>query len=197
MTRSVTQASVHTAVGILVNRQDGNRTASCTGIGTDCGVFDMAKKQWVTKPQPGENANNAKHIMKIATLPQIDQTDKQEVAERIEQYFDLCIEDDMRPTVAGLALALGTNRTSLFQWKAGKIDRIPDEVAGLVDRAIAILNAEQEEAIAVSGNIVGGIFLMKNSFEEYTDRREVIHKVEQKQLTQQELIEKAKQLPGF
>ena len=180
-----------------MNRQDGKPTASCISIGTDCGVFDMAKKQWVSKPQPGENANNAKHIMKIATLPQIDQTDKQEVAERIEQYFDLCIEDDMRPTVAGLALALGTNRTSLFQWKAGKIDRIPDEVAGLVDRAIAILNAEQEEAIAVSGNIVGGIFLMKNSFEEYTDKREIIHKVEQKQLTQQELIEKAKQLPGF
>ena len=135
--------------------------------------------------------------MKVASLPLIDQTDKNEVAERIEQYFDLCIEDDMRPTVAGLALALGTNRTSLFEWKAGKIQRIPEDVTALVDRAIAILNAEQEEAVANSGNIVGSIFLMKNSFEEYTDKREVIHKVEQRQLTQAELIERAKQLPGF
>ena len=157
----------------------------------------MAKKQWVSKPQPGENANNVKHTMKVASLPLIDQTDKNEVAERIEQYFDLCIEDDMRPTVAGLALALGTNRTSLFEWKAGKIQRIPEDVTALVDRAIAILNAEQEEAVANSGNIVGSIFLMKNSFEEYTDKREVIHKVEQRQLTQAELIERAKQLPGF
>lgn len=157
----------------------------------------MAKKQWVTKPQPGENANNVKHTMRIASLPLIDQTDKREVTERIEQYFDICIEDDMRPTVAGLALALGTNRTSLFEWKAGKIQRIPEEVSALVDRAIAILNAEQEEAVANSGNIVGSIFLMKNSFEEYTDRREIVHKVEQRQLTQDELIERAKQLPGF
>ena len=157
----------------------------------------MAKKQWVSKPQPGENANNVKHTMRIATLPLIDQTDKQEVASRIEEYFDICISDDMRPTVAGLALALGTNRTTLFEWKAGKIQRIPEEVTALVERAIAILNAEQEEAVANSGNIVGSIFLMKNSFEEYTDRREIVHKVEQRQLTQDELIERAKQLPGF
>ena len=157
----------------------------------------MAKKQWVNKPQPGENANNVKHTMRIASLPLIDQTDKDEVMGRIEEYFDICIEDDMRPTVAGLALALGTNRTSLFEWKAGKIQRIPEEVSALVDRAIAILNAEQEEMVANSGNIVGSIFLMKNSFEDYVDKREVVHKVEQRQLTQEELIERARQLPGF
>ena len=156
----------------------------------------MAKRKWESKPQPGENANNVKHTMRVASLPLIDQTDKTEVATRIEEYFDLCIEDDMRPTVAGLALALGTNRTSLFDWKAGKTQRIPEEVIGLIDRAIAILNAEQEEAVANSGNIVGSIFLMKNSFEEYTDKREIIHKVEQRQLTQDELIEKLRE-QGF
>lgn len=157
----------------------------------------MGKKQWVNKPQPGENANNVKHTMRIATLPLIDQTDEQEVMSRIEEYFDICIQDDMRPTVAGLALALGTNRTSLFDWRVGKVQRIPQEVSALVDRAIAILNAEQEENVANSGNVVGQIFLMKNSFDDYTDKREVIHRVEQKQLTQQELMERAKQLPGF
>lgn len=157
----------------------------------------MAKKQWVTKPEPGQNAKIVRHAARIASLPLIDQTDKNEVAKRIEEYIDICIEEDQRPTVPGLALALGTNRTTLREWEAGKIQRIPEEVTALVARAMSILNAVQESAIASSGNIVGEIFLTKNNYEDYTDKREVVHKVEQRQLTQDELIERAKQLPGF
>lgn len=157
----------------------------------------MTKKmnKYTAKPEPGENANGLRHTMRIAKLPLIDQYDKNEVAKRIEEYFDLCIEDDVRPTIAGLSLALGTKRTTMLSW--GVSGRVPQEVAALVERAIAILNADQEENIANSGNIVGAIFLMKNSFEDYTDRREIVHKMDVPQLTQAELIEKAKQLPGF
>lgn len=83
----------------------------------------------------------------------------------------------------------------MFAWKTN--GKVPEEVVGLVDRAVAILNADQATNIANSGNVVGQIFLMKNSFEDYTDKREVIHRVEAPQLTQKELMEKAKQLPGF
>ena len=62
---------------------------------------------------------------------------------------------------------------------------------------VAHIYSEYCANIANSGNVVGQIFLMKNSFEDYTDKREVIHRVEAPQLTQKELMEKAKQLPGF
>ena len=165
------------------------------GTRADYGGFDMAKRNWVNKPEPGENANRLKHTMTIAKWDLIDVTDKNEVTERIEQYFDQCITDDILPTVEGLALALGTNRTAMFGWKTN--GKVPIEIVGLVDRAVSILNADQATNIANSGNVVGQIFLMKNRFEDYTDRREVVHRVEQPQLTQKELIEKAKQLPGF
>ena len=155
----------------------------------------MAKRNWVNKPEPGENANRLRHTMTIAKWDLIDVNDKNEVMGRIEAYFDQCIEDDILPTVEGLALALGTNRTTMFAWKTN--GKVPEEVVGLVDRAVAILNADQATNIANSGNVVGQIFLMKNSFEDYTDKREVIHRVEAPQLIQKELMEKAKQLPGF
>ena len=151
------------------------------------------RKNW--KKEPGENANALRHTLRVAKLPMIDQHDPTEVGHRIEEYFQICIDDDIRPTVTGLAVALGTDRVTLFSWKTS--NTVPSEVVGLVDRAMAILNADQEENIANSNNIVGSIFLMKNSFPEYTDRREVVHKVQMPQLTQDELIEKAKRLPGF
>ena len=152
-----------------------------------------SRKSW-TK-EPGENANALKHTLKVAKLPEIDQCDPQEVGQRIEEYFNICIDDDIRPTVTGLAVALGTDRPTLFRWKTS--NKFPSEVIGMVDRAMAILNADQEENIANANNIVGSIFLMKNSFPEYTDKREVVHKVQMPQLTQDELMEKARRLPGF
>ena len=152
-----------------------------------------SRKSW-TK-EPGENANALKHTLRVAKLPEIDQCDPQEVGQRIEEYFQICIDDDIRPTVTGLAVALGTDRPTLFRWKTS--NKFPSEVIGMVDRAMAILNADQEENIANANNIVGSIFLMKNSFPEYTDKREVVHKVQMPQLTQDELMEKARRLPGF
>jgi len=151
-------------------------------------------KNYNYKPEKGENANALKHTMKLAKLPLIDTKDPNEVAERIELYFETCIEDDLRPSVAGLGVALGVNRQTIFSWQKGNTT---PEVTALIERAIAILNADQEELIANANNIVGNIFLMKNSFEDYTDRREVIHKVETRQLTQAELLERAKALPDY
>ena len=155
----------------------------------------MGKRQWNNKPEKGENANRLRHTMTVANWELIDITDRNEVMGRIEQYFDQCIEDDILPTVAGLALALGTNRTNLFAWRTN--GKIPEGIVGVIDRAIAILNADQETNIANNGNVVGQIFLMKNSFEDYSDKREIIHRMEAPQLTQKELMEKAKQLPDF
>ena len=152
-----------------------------------------SRKSW-TK-EPGENANALKHTLRVAKLPEIDQCDPQEVGQRIEEYYQICLDDDIRPTVTGLAVALGTDRPTLFRWKTS--NKFPSEVIGMVDRAMAILNADQEENIANANNIVGSIFLMKNSFPEYTDKREVVHKVQMPQLTQDELMEKARRLPGF
>lgn len=158
----------------------------------------MGKRQWVNKPEKGENKDILQHTMRIARLPLIDVQDTNEVNKRIDEYFDICIEDDMPPTVAELATALGTSRwTLLNDWQINARRSIPDEVSGQVERAIQIINGFDETKISKSGNIVGEIFLMKNSFHEYTDKREIVHRMEAPQLTQQELMERARQLPDF
>lgn len=44
----------------------------------------------------------------------------EEAIERIEEYFNHCINDGKRPTVEGLALCLGTTRSTMFKWETGE-----------------------------------------------------------------------------
>jgi len=145
----------------------------------------------------GENQKALGYVLELARLPQVDMTDANEVKERIEQFFDICVKNDSRPTVANLAVALGISRKTLFNYRQGTVKRIPLEVMGVLDRACAILNADLENlVISGKGNVVGEIFLMKNSFEDYTDSREIVH-TNRNEITAEELLQKASLLPGF
>lgn len=41
---------------------------------------------------------------------------EQELTERITSYFEFCSEHDFRPGIESLSLALGTNRSTLWNW---------------------------------------------------------------------------------
>lgn len=46
------------------------------------------------------------------------QTD-QDVADRIDAYFQLCADRGMRPGIESLSLALGVDRTTVYRWRKG------------------------------------------------------------------------------
>lgn len=87
----------------------------------------------------------------------------------------ICAEDDMKPSVAGLALAFGRDRRTLWKWANGiESDFIPPESRDFIKKAYQFLNAQMED-YAQNGKInpVAAIFLMKNHFG-YQDKQEVV-----------------------
>ena len=110
----------------------------------------------------------------------IDIKSPEQVQNRIEEYFHVCADAQIRPGVVGLAAALGMNRRRLtelvmgrYPAKTGKYD-VPDECLVALKRAYMVLESSWEYCMQ-SGKInpVSGIFLGKNNFG-YTDTQEYV-----------------------
>lgn len=120
--------------------------------------------------EPGDNTRYLQHSLTIANLPSIDIKDAAQIETRVFEYFQLCAADDMKPSVAGLALAVGVDRKTIWQWAtAEKSDR-----SNAVKKAYRMLDLQMTDYMQ-NGKInpVSGIFLMKNNFG-YTDKQEVV-----------------------
>ena len=127
------------------------------------------------RPQLNDN-ENSKDIffrIRIASLPDIDTDNAEEVQHRIEEYMTLCANDGRRLSIAELAVALGIDRNTLFYWLSGKCKGKPETVLTTLKKAIAIINAQYEEWLNNNKiNPVAAIFLMKNNMG-YTDKTEI------------------------
>ncbi len=123
--------------------------------------------------QPGDNQKYISHSLRLSDLPTIDLKSTDEVKERIRTYFVICAEDDMRPSVAGLALAMDIDRRYLWEIREGRKGKNPD-VADAIKKAMKILDLQMVDYMQ-NGKInpVSGIFLMKNNFG-YADKQEVV-----------------------
>jgi len=133
---------------------------------------DLSEKQTV-HTEPGENRKYILHSLKLAKLPKVNMANTEEVAQRVDEYFAISAEDDMKPSVAGLALALDIDRTYLWEIRAGRKGKNP-EVANTLKTAMKILDMQMVDYMQ-NGKInpVSGIFLMKNNFG-YADKQEVV-----------------------
>ncbi len=133
---------------------------------------DLSEKQTV-QTEPGDNRKYILHSLRLADLPKVNLTSFDEVAQRIKDYFTICAEDDMKPSVAGLALAMDIDRRYLWEIREGKKGKTP-EVADTLKKAMKILDLQMVDYMQ-NGKInpVSGIFLMKNNFG-YADKQEVI-----------------------
>lgn len=122
--------------------------------------------------QPGDNAKYTAHNLMLYRLKPVSFESAEEIEECTETYFDICQQNDMKPSVAGYSLALGISRQELWNIVSGKRVK-PDAVIDLLKRAYLILNAQMEDYMQ-NGKInpVSGIFLMKNSFQ-YQDKQEI------------------------
>ena len=147
---------------------------------------DMADGKWL-QTEPGDNTRIIMTNMKFFDMPAIDLRDPAAVQERLCEYFQIYAEADLKPTVAGMGMALGLDRRRLWEIKTGNYVNVggykdlPPETVDLVKKAYEILETSME-AYANAGKInpVMAIFMMKNHFG-YQDKTEYVLTPNQKQ----------------
>lgn len=147
---------------------------------------DMADGKWL-QTEPGDNTRIVMTNMKFFDMPKVDLNDSEAVRERLCEYFQIYGEADLKPTVAGMAMALGVDRRRLWEIKTGAAvggsgkQNLPPETLDLIKKAYEILETTMENyANAGKINPVMAIFMMKNHFG-YQDKTEYVLTPNQKQ----------------
>lgn len=92
----------------------------------------------------------------------------------IEQYFVDCAEFKLRPTVRGLAIALGTVYDTLNGWERGERDAQLGSSASAIIKKAKQLIAEYDEIMAIEGydNPILFMFRAKNYYN-MQDKQEI------------------------
>lgn len=103
-----------------------------------------------------------------------DMADNAAVSQRVADYFTLCDQDSIKPSVAGMALAFGIERTVFTRMVNGERGKLSSDVKHTLKKAYQILNAQMETYMQDGKvNCVAGIFLMKNNMG-YQDKTEMV-----------------------
>ena len=146
---------------------------------------------------PGDNTNFLSHALAVRNMPPIDTSDPIQVKQRIDDYFNLCVQHDIKPSVKGFLNALRVAKSTLWEWKTGGFRAGTHQA--IILEAYDVLEALWEDYM-MNGKInpVSGIFLGKNNFG-YQDKQEYVLTPNQQQITPEDvkLIEsKYDELPG-
>ena len=122
--------------------------------------------------EPGDNTMYLQQSLELMNLPTIDLHDVVAVQERINEFFNIMAKYDTKPTVAGMAMALGMDRRRLWAIRndqptggAGYKTALPPEVADFIKKAYMLMENLWENYMQNSKiNPVTGIFLGKNNY---------------------------------
>ena len=152
---------------------------------------DIVKEVVKKKPRGGNNiltdaalkveqGDNTKYLMlgmRLFNLPTIDLKDPVQVNDRLNEFFRIHAEADMKPTVSGMGMALGLDRRRLWEIKTGVQDRnkdLPTATRDAIKKAYEYMEILWENYMQ-NGKInpVSGIFLGKNNFG-YQDKTEYV-----------------------
>lgn len=145
------------------------------GRGHPKGAGGYKRPDSTVQAEPGDNRKYLQHNLKMWDWPSVDMAKPEDVRDRITLYFQTCADDDMKPSVAGLALGFGIDRRTLWKWINGvQSDFVAAESRVTLKKAYQILTAQMENYMQ-NGKInpVAGIFLMKNNMD-YQDKQEVV-----------------------
>ena len=155
---------------------------------------DIVKEVVKKKPRGGNNfltdaalnveqGDNTKYVMlgmRLFNLPPIDLNDPVQVNDRLNEFFQIHAEADMKPTVSGMGMALGLDRRRLWEIKTGNygtqraLENLPTSTKDSIKRAYEYMEILWENYMQ-NGKInpVSGIFLGKNNFG-YQDKTEYV-----------------------
>ena len=143
----------------------------------------------------GDNTKYLSHALAVRNMPPIDIADPVQVRNRISEYFALCAENDMKPSVTGFRNALRVAKSTLWEWRQGNYRGETHQA--IICEAYDMLEALWEDYM-MNGKInpVSGIFLGKNNFG-YQDKQEYVLTPNQKETVDTSVIEaKYAELPG-
>lgn len=142
------------------------------GRGRPVGTGGNERPDRSVQTEPGDNTKYIGFALILHNLPPVDMANNEEVAQRVNDYFQLCADHDMKPGMAGLALALGKERYTIARYRDGQLGK-NEEVRATLKKASEILDLMMESYMQ-NGKInpVSGIFLMKNNLG-YVDKQEI------------------------
>lgn len=121
-----------------------------------------------------EQKKNAEYLafaIQSFGMKRVDTSDPKAIEERLTWYFERCLENNMKPTVSGMAASLGVSRQKLWDWRNG-ISR-PQNYE-IIENAYNMME-QLWEMYMMNGQInpASGIFLGKNHFG-YKDVQDVV-----------------------
>ena len=128
--------------------------------------------------EPGDNTKYLALGRELFNLPSIDLKEPQQVIDRLNEFFEIHERYDMKPTVAGMGMALGLDRRRLYEIKTGNyhtsksLSELPTLTTVSIKKAYEYMEILWENYMQ-NGKInpVSGIFLGKNNFG-YQDKQE-------------------------
>ena len=139
-----------------------------------------------------DNVNFTLHNLDIVALKPIDARlcSEEQLQKRCFEYLEICLRNDMKPSLAGLALALNVSRQTLINYITGA-SQITKENEAVLRKFSTFLNALLEDYIQNGKmNPVSAIFIAKNNFG-YKDAQEYIVNNQTQEASPESLIEEA------
>ena len=130
--------------------------------------------------EPGDNTKYLSLGMELFNLPAIDLREPEQVKDRLNEFFEIHARYDMKPTVAGMGMALGLDRRRLWEIRTGNfgtqksLEALPTLTKDSIKKAYEYMELLWENYMQ-NGKInpVSGIFLGKNNFG-YQDKTEYV-----------------------
>ncbi len=124
----------------------------------------------------GDNNKYTTFALAIMKYPKIDIKNPVQLRQRLEDYFQLCADHDMKPSVTAMALAFGIDRRRLWEINTDQAKQaaLPLECKEIIKTAYNSLEVLWESYM-MNGKInpVSGIFIGKNNFG-YQDKQEYV-----------------------
>ena len=139
-----------------------------------------------------DNVNFTLHNLDLVSLPPINcmLATPEALQKRCFEYLAICMRNNMKPSLAGLALTLNIQRTTLISYITGA-SQIPKDNEAVLRRFNGFLNALLEDYIQNGKmNPVSAIFIAKNNFG-YKDAQEYIVNNGTQEASPESLIEEA------
>ena len=125
--------------------------------------------------EPGDNSKATMFIQALNKFDRVDLSDENAVKQRIDEFWQLCIDFDTKPQVSGMAV-LGLDRRRLWEITHDVVGRnleCSSATRDLIKKEYRKLEVLWEYYI-LNGKVnpVSAIFLGKNNFD-YADRQEI------------------------
>ena len=150
-----------------------NKSLPTTVDGTK--VIPKTDPRYQLDLQPGDNSKAIGIIMQFNNLPVVDLKNPEAVRDRINLFYQMCFDNDFKPTVSSYAASLGYSRKGLWalinEQERGWAN-LPTLTLDYLKRGYDSLE-QLWEYYMQNGKInpVSGIFLGKNNFG-YVDKTE-------------------------